>query len=100
MSIKNSVGLAYYAQWKVTGDDLGSFTGTIPISPELQGIPIGKHRVIGFGPEVSLPLVIGNKLVALLGARYMWETGARTQLQGRTFVFTATIPLPSIALNN
>lgn len=94
-----SVGLAYYAQWKVTGDDLGSLTGTIPVPPEFQAIPIGKHRIFGFGPEVSLPLVIGNKLVALLNARYFWETGARTQLQGRTFVFTATFPMPSIALS-
>lgn len=95
-----SVGLAYYAQWKVTDDDLRWLTDGIPVPPELEGIPIGRNRVYGFGPELSLPVVIGNKLVALVNARYFWESGARTKLQGRTFLFTATFPLPSVPLSD
>lgn len=95
-----SVGLAYYGQWKVTSDDLGLLSGVLPVPPELEDVRIGKHRVFGAGPELSLPLVIDNKLVALLNARYFWEWGARTQLEGRTFLFTATFPLPSIVLRD
>ena len=87
-----SVGLAYYAQWKITDDDLG--LGFIP-----PGGPIlGKHRVYGVGPEVSLPLASKSKLYGFLNLRYFWETGARTTLEGNTFLMTLTFPVPSIPL--
>ena len=37
-------------------------------------------------------------LYGFLNLRYIWETGARTSLQGNTFVATLTFPVPSIAL--
>ena len=83
-----NVGLAYYAQWKVTEDDLG-------IDLDL---PIGKHRVYGVGPELTFPIATKKKLIGFLNARYLWETGARTTLQGNSFVLTATFPIPSIPL--
>lgn len=94
-----SVGVAFYAQWKVTDDDLGNLDDYLPIPEELAGIPIGRNRVYGIGPELSLPLVIRKKLVALLNIRYLWETGARNTLEGQTFIFTATFPVPSISLD-
>jgi hypothetical protein len=39
-----SVGLAYYAQWKVTDDDFGIPGQTV----------LGRHRVYGIGPDVTL----------------------------------------------
>jgi hypothetical protein len=86
------VGAAYYAQWKMTDDDLG-------LDIELPGgRRLAKHRVYGIGPEVSLPLATKKKLIGFLDVRYFWETGARTTLEGNTFTFTLTFPIPSVAL--
>jgi hypothetical protein len=87
------VGAAYFAQWKVTRDNLG-------IDFELpEGSQIGKHRVFGIGPDVTLPIATRNKLISLINVRYFWDLGARTTLDGRTLVITATFPIPSVALN-
>ena len=45
-----NVGLAYYAQWKLTDDDFGL---DLPLLPNRR---LGKHRVYGFGPELTVPL--------------------------------------------
>ena len=63
-----SVGAAYYAQWKVTDDDFG-------IDFEIPGLSVGKHKVFGLGPDLTLPLAMGDKLIAFVNARYMWESG-------------------------
>ena len=87
-----SVGLAYYAQWKLTHDDFG-----IPVN--LPGGPvIGKHRVWGFGPDVTIPLATKSKLIALVNVRYLWETGARVKTEGQSLVVTATFPVPSVKI--
>ena len=85
-----SAGLAYYAQWKVTDDDLGF---------ELPGDRrLGKHRVYGLGPELTLPIATSKTLIGFVNLRYFWEFGARTTLEGNTFTFTMTFPIPSISL--
>ncbi len=85
-----SVGAAYYAQWKISNDDFGI---------DLPGDPLlGKHQIYGFGPEVSIPIASKNKLFGFVNLRYFWETGARTTLEGNTFVVTFTIPVPSVSL--
>jgi len=88
-----TVGAAYYAQWKVTDDDVGR-----EIEQLLQGRELGKHRVYGVGPELTIPIATKKKLIGFLTARYLWETGARTSLEGDTFVFQATFPIPSVRL--
>ena len=87
-----NVGIAYYAQWKLSSDDFGVDL------PSLQNRQLGKHRVYGFGPELTVPLASKKTLFGFLNLRYLWETGARTSLQGNTFVATVTFPLPSIPL--
>jgi hypothetical protein len=87
-----NVGLAYYAQWKLTKDDLGI---DLMLPPDLR---IGRHRVYGIGPELTFPIATKKKLICFLTARYLWETGARTTLEGNTFVLTVTFPIPSIPL--
>jgi len=85
-------GIAYYAQWKLTDDDFG--LGFVP-----PGGPIlDRHRVFGFGPEVTIPLASKSKLFGFLNLRYFWETGARTSLEGNTFLATFSFPVPSIPL--
>ena len=87
-----NVGLTYYAQWKVTHDDFG-------LDIDLPDGPlIGKHQVYGYGPEVSIPLASKKKLYGFLNLRYMWETGARTMLEGNAFMVTLSFPIPSVSL--
>jgi hypothetical protein len=73
-----SVGVAYYAQMKVTSD-----TGTGPIADELvAGL---KDHVFGIGGEMNVFL---PKPKLLLGVRLVPEFGARNRTQGLTFLFT------------
>jgi hypothetical protein len=80
------IGATYYAQWKLSEDELG------PLS-----LP-DKHRVYGLGPEITLPLASKRTLFGFLTMRYLWETGARSTLEGNTFVALLTFPVPSISL--
>lgn len=86
------MGFAYYAQWKITHDDFG-----IPVN--LPGDPsIARHRVFGFGPDVTIPVAAKSKLISLVNVRYFWEAGAQLKTQGNALVVTATFPVPSITI--
>ncbi len=90
------IGAAYYAQWKLTKDQLREF-----VLPGGSAIGIdfpNKSRVVAFGPDVTLPVASKSKLFALINVRYLWETGARVRTQGETLAVTATIPVPSVRL--
>jgi len=84
-----SVGVAYYAQWKLTDDH---FATVIDLPLES---PIGKHRVYGVGPDLTLPIAVKKRLVSLVNIRYFWETGARVKTQGQSLLITAMFPVPS-----
>jgi len=88
-----SVGLAYYAQWKTTSDDLGLSSSV----PQRSGIP-ERHRVWGFGPDVTIPIATKTRLISLVNVRYLWEQGARLKTQGQTFIITNTIPIGGIRI--
>ena len=79
-------------QIKTSDDDFG-----LSITPP-GGSFLGRHRVFGIGPEATLPIASKSKLYGFLNLRYFWETGARTTLEGNTFVATFTFPIPSIPL--
>ncbi len=85
-----SVGIAFYGQWKMTGDDFGA-------RPP-GGVIVGKHEVFGIGPEMTLPLASESKLYGFVNLRYFWETGAKSTLEGDTLLLTFTLPIPSIPL--
>ena len=91
------VGAAYYAQWKLSADELRSFVlpGGRAIEPGLGDL---KHRVLAIGPDVTLPVASRTKLYALVNVRYLWETGAQSKTRGNGLVVTATFPLPSVTL--
>ena len=91
------LGAAYYTNWKLTADSLGTFNlpSGVPLNPELTNL---KHSVYGFGPDVTVPIASKTKLFTLVNIRYFWETGARTHTQGSTLALTATFPVPSIKL--
>jgi hypothetical protein len=78
-----NVGAAYYAQWKLTDDDLGT---PLPIT-------LGRHHVYGFGPDVTVPIVVKKTFITLVNARYFWETGAASTVEGHSFLLTLTFPL-------
>lgn len=80
-----NVGVAYYAQWKLTDDDFGV---ELP-----AGLDIGKHQVFGVGPEINLPIVAKQKLIAMLTARYLFESGAESTTEGDTFMLGLTFPV-------
>jgi hypothetical protein len=90
-------GAAYYAQWKLTEDQLANF-----ILPGGAGHVVnfpGTHKVFAFGPDVTLPIASKSKLFTLVNIRYLWESGARLKTQGQTLAVTATFPIPSVRLH-
>ncbi len=80
-----NVGVAYYGQWKLTDDDFGV---ELP-----AGLDVGKHQVFGFGPEINLPILAKQKLIAILSARYLFEFGAESTTEGDTFFLGLTFPV-------
>ena len=75
------IGAAYYAQWKLTKDQLAGFE--LPGGGDFDVTARNKHKVFGFGPDVTLPIATKSKLFALVNIRYLWETGARVKTKGR-----------------
>jgi hypothetical protein len=88
-----NAGMAYWAQWKVTDDEPGS-----ELQPVFDALQLDRHRGYGFGPEITLPIKTKKKLIALVNARYLWETGVRNQLEGSHFTLAVTFPIPSTKL--
>jgi hypothetical protein len=89
-----TVGAAYYAQWKVTRDQL-----EVASSTSAHGLALpGKHRVFGIGPEVTIPIATRTKLLSLVNVRYLWEQGGQLKTQGRTLMITNTIPIGGIRI--
>jgi hypothetical protein len=90
------IGAAYYAQWKLTEDQLVQFV--LPGGREIDVSFPDKHRVFGLGPDVTLPVASKSKLFALVTVRYFWETGARLKTEGQNLLVMATFPIPSVTL--
>jgi hypothetical protein len=88
-----SVGAAYYAQWKVTSDDLGLSS----YGPTYSGVPV-HHQVWGIGPEVTIPIATKSRLISLVNVRYLWEQGAQLKTQGQSLIITNTIPVGGIKI--
>ena len=80
-----NVGLAYFAQWKLSADKLGATTAT--------NVSLNKHRVFGVGPEISFPIGRRQKPFAFINLRYLTDFGAESMTEGNTFTLTATFPL-------
>ena len=77
-----SLGLAYYATFKVSEDEIEG----------LPGILIrGKNKVFGLGPEATLAIAAHNKVYGFVTVRYFWETYARTTTQGSSFLIQGTL---------
>jgi hypothetical protein len=88
-----SIGVAYYAQWKVTDDRWRVTSG----NSATLGIP-ANHRVWGVGPEVTIPIATKSKLISLVNVRYLWETAAEFKTQGQSLLVTTTFPWGGIKI--
>lgn len=77
-----TAGLAYYAAFKVSDDEIDG----------LPGILIrGRNRVFGIGPEATLAIAARNKVRGFVTVRYFWEPYARTTTQGSSFFISGTL---------
>jgi hypothetical protein len=77
-----SLGLVYYAMFKVSEDEIEG----------LPGILIrGKNKVFGVGPEATLAIAAHNKVYGFVTVRYLWETYARTTTQGSSLFISGTL---------
>ena len=85
-----SAGIAYYAQWKLSGDTIG---GLDSIDPSLPAeLTLNRSRLFGLGPEINIPIIRGEKLISIITARYQWEFGTRSTLEGQTFNLFVNFP--------
>ena len=88
------MGVAYYAQWKVTQDQMPNLDELRPeVAAVARGILGTKHKVYGVGPEVSvfLPTKLEGNTVhsgLSIAVRYFWETGAINKTEGGGFVLS------------
>ncbi|MEA3232548.1 MAG: transporter [Thermodesulfobacteriota bacterium] len=93
-----SVGIAYYAQWKLTEDEVGLGTtdqveSLLPSGRQVpSSLKLKKSRLYGLGPEINFPIVIKDKLISIVTARYQWEFDARSTLEGQTFNLFINFP--------
>jgi hypothetical protein len=87
-----SIGAAYYAQWKLTEDQMTFAPGVAQV-----GIP-DKHRVWGIGPDVTIPIATKTRLISLVNVRYLWETGGQLKTRGQSFLLTTTFPVGGIKI--
>lgn len=88
-----NLGLAYFAQWKLSEDQLGQ-----DLEEALEGYDLGKNRGYGIGPEAVFAIAPNNKLIGTVSLRYLWEFGVRSNVQGSSFVVTGAFPIPSMSL--
>jgi hypothetical protein len=79
-----TAGLAYYASFKLTDDEIAG----------LPGILIrGKNRVFALGPEASVALARRGTVYGFVRVCYQWDVYARTATQGGAWNIAATFLL-------
>jgi hypothetical protein len=83
-----SVGLTYYAGYKVTEDNL---------PPPANVLVRGKNRGYGIGPELTMALATKKSVFGLVTVRYHWETGMRVAPEGGALNILATFLTKPVA---
>ena len=84
-----TAGLAYYASFKLTRDQIEGFPGFLIR---------GKNKVFALGPEVSMAIASRDTIYGFVKVNYQWEVYARTTTQGGELTILATFPLGPIKL--
>jgi hypothetical protein len=78
-----TTGLAYYAAFKLSDDDIAGLPPGIAIP--------GKNKTFALGPEATLAIAARNKVYGFVTVRYFWEVYARTSAQGGAWFISATL---------
>lgn len=84
-----TLGVAYYAQWKLSDDTLTGLP-TLLVS--------GKNSTAAVGPELSLPLAAKKTVFGFLTFRYQWEILSHATTQGRGMNIQLIFPLKPIKI--
>jgi len=84
-----TLGIVYYASFKLTADRIDGFP--LNIEP-------AKSKVFALGPEVSFPIQRNGVLFGFVKANYQWETYARAGTQGAEFNIAATFLVKPLKL--
>jgi hypothetical protein len=82
-----NIGVAYYAQWKLTEDEIDLAL------PAIDVLTFNEHQVFGVGPDITFPIAAGQKLIALVNVRYEVEFGAESTTEGNSLILSAFFPL-------
>ena len=88
-----NTGLVYFGQWKVTDDDLG-LELTLPSDSPLDLPNLGRHQILGAGPEITLPLATKKTYYGSVTLRYYWDFGVESNAESQTLLFNLTMPVP------
>jgi hypothetical protein len=84
-----TVGLNYYAAFKVSDD-------------VIQGVPgqlvRGRNKTFGLGPEATLAIVAGHAVRGFVTTRFFWEPYARVTTKGNAFLVQAVLLTKPIKL--
>jgi hypothetical protein len=86
-----TTGLAYYASFKLTDDQIAGLPGILVR---------GKNKVFALGPEVQLALARKGTLYGFVKVSYQWETYARTTTQGSALTVLASFLMTPLKLPN
>jgi hypothetical protein len=81
----SNVGVAYFAQLKITRDT------NINLPNGFQN----KDRYYGIGPEINTVIPINKKTITSFSIRYLQEVGNRVATQGSLFYMSFTIAQPA-----
>ena len=91
------VGLVYFGQWKVSDDDLG-LAFTPPDDSPIDLPDLGRHKILGAGPEVTLPLASKKTYFGSVTLRYFWDFGVESNAESQTFILNLSVPVPFLPL--
>jgi len=85
-----TTGLAYYASFKLTDDQIEARLPNVLIR--------GKNKAFAVGPEVQLALAKNNTVYGFVKVNYQWELYARTAPQGSEVTVLATFLMKPLKL--
>jgi len=92
-----NVGLVYFGQWKVSDDDLG-LDLTLPEDSPFDLPDLGRHQILGAGPELTLPLATKKTYFGSLTFRYYWDFAVESNAESQTLILNLTLPVPFLSL--
>ena len=85
-----NLGLAYYAQWKLSDDNLNGFLPNLLVQ--------GRNSTAALGPELTLPIATKKTLYGFFTFRYQWELEAHATTQGTGMNVMVIFPLKPVKI--